>query len=825
LWARFAQRHLFDYNAAATGLWLMLAAAGGLSAAWAVVQVAALPAAALMQVAVGIGLVVLAALFPVQIPRTHYSIGVADIFVFGLLALHGAPAAALAAGAEGLVGVLRTSKRLTSHVSTPATATLAMTLCGLAADAAQRALLSAGWLPGSAGFAVLCAVALPYFAGTTLPLLAVVAAKNKRRLSLRDWIQSYGWVGAIYLLAAAIAGVLAMNARQFGPAVFAVAAAVTAAAVSLVHISMRRHEADFQAQEARVAEAEHEAALNQQRFTAAFTHAAIGMAIVRHDGNVQQVNQSLCALLGRTSEDLLQRQFDVLLHAGDATLFRRRAEAVANDAEEAFSMELRCRDTTGQGIWVSLHCGRFIDPATERSGLIYQLHDITSRRLAEHQLQHIAFHDSLTDLANRNCFIERLNAAVERNRTDAAAGFAVMFLDLDRFKLVNDSLGHPAGNALLCEVARRLCDAVRPGDLVARLGGDEFAVLLEQVQETGSAMALAQRLQQVLSAPMLINGTEVVPVASIGITFSDLGYRSADEVLRDADLAMYDAKADGSRRVSLFNQSMHDRVAEKLKLEGELRRAIGEGQLALVYQPLFKLEPYRLIGFEALARWMHPERGSISPAVFIALAEESGHIEALTAWVIDQAAGQLALWQAAHPALASQGLGMHVNISGRDLTSAALVPQVRAVLQRHALAPRQLTLEITETTLMGKLTTVLDTVHTLREVGVKFSIDDFGTGYSSLAYLSTLPIDSLKIDRSFVSGMTDKPQNVEIVRAVRTLGRSLGKTIIAEGIETAEQLSMLKEIGVDVGQGYLLSRPLRADQVPALFATKVAQPA
>ena len=825
LWARFAQRHLFDYNPAAVRLWLVLAGAGALAAAWALAHLSALSTEALLQVQLGVGFVLLAACFPVRIPRTKYSIGVADVFVFALLALHGAPAAVLAAGAEGLVGAYRSSKRLTSRVSTPAAATLAMSLCGLGFYAVQAALLRAGASDALATLMALCAVSLPYFAGTTLPLLAVMAAKNRQRLSLRDWAQNYSWLAAIYLVSAAVAGVLAINARQFGLVVVAVAAAVAATVVALVQLSLRRHEADFQAQEKRVAEAEHEAALNQQRFTAAFTHAAIGMAIVRHDGNVQQVNQSLCALLGRTSEDLLQRPFDELLHAGDATLFRRRAEAVANDAEEAFSMELRCRDTTGRGIWVSLHCGRFIDPATERSGLIYQLHDITSRRLAEHQLHHIAFHDSLTDLANRNCFIERLNAAVERNRTDAEAGFAVMFLDLDRFKLVNDSLGHPAGNALLCEVARRLCNAVRPGDLVARLGGDEFAVLLERVQEPGAAMELAQRLQQVLSAPMLINGTEVVPMASIGITFSDLGYRSADEVLRDADLAMYDAKSDGSRRVSLFNQSMHERVAEKLKLEGELRRAIGEGQLALVYQPLFNLEPYRLIGFEALARWMHPERGSISPAVFIALAEESGHIEALTAWVIDQAAGQLAQWQAEHPALASQDLGMHVNISGRDLTSAALVPQVRAALQRHALAPRQLTLEITETTLMGKLTTVLDTVHTLREVGVKFSIDDFGTGYSSLAYLSTLPIDSLKIDRTFVSGMTDKPQNVEIVRAVRTLGRSLGKTIIAEGIETAEQLSMLKEIGVDVGQGYLLSRPLRADQVPALFAAKVAQPA
>jgi len=816
---------LFDYNAAATALWLLLAAGGALAAGWSLWELAALPPVALLQVSVGIGLVALAALFPVHLPRTKYSIGVGDFFVFSLLAVYGAPAAAMAAGVEGLVGALRTSKRLTSRVSTPACATLAMALCGTAAQALQQSLVAAGWPPASVALGVLCGVAPAYFACSTLPLLAMVAAKYQQPLSLRAWMQDYGWLGAIYLVAAAMAGVLAMNARQFGMALFVVAAVVTAAVVALVRLSVKGHEAEFQAQEARVAEAEHEARMNQQRFTAAFTHAAIGMALVGHDGKVHRVNQALCELLAQGAEALLQRTFDDLLHPGDAVLFKRRAAAVCGGASDAFSMELRCRDKSGQGIWVSLHCGRFIDPATERSGLIYQLHDITSRRLAEDRLHHIAFHDSLTDLANRNCFNERLNAAVERNSTDAAQGFAVMFMDLDRFKLVNDSLGHQAGNALLCEVARRLSGAVRPGDLVARLGGDEFAVLLEHVQQPAIAMALAQRLQLVLAAPIVINGTEVMPVASIGITFSDLGYRTADEVLRDADLAMYEAKADGSRSVALFHQGMHERVAEKLKLEGDLRRAIGEGQLTLMYQPLFALKTRDLIGFEALARWTHPERGAISPAVFIALAEESGHIEALTAWVIEQACGQLALWQLQHPAMAEPQLTMHVNISGRDLTSAMLVPRVREVLSTHALAPPQLTLEITETTLMGKLAAVLDTVHALREVGVKFSIDDFGTGYSSLAYLSTLPIDSLKIDRSFVNGMSDKPQNVEIVRAVLTLGRSLGQMIVAEGIETHAQLAMLKDMGVDVGQGYLLSRPLRADQVPALFAPALGVPA
>ena len=850
LFGGFARRHLFDYNAAATRRWLALATGGALAAAWAFAQLVALPWIDLAQVLIGIGCVVLAAFFQVHIPRTKYSIGVADVFVFGLLALHGAPAAAIAAGAEGLVGGMRSSKRLSSRVSTPAAATAAMAVCGLAFEALEQVLTRAGWPTASVGLAALCAIALPYFAGTTLPLLAVMAAKKGERLSLRDWAEQYSWWAAIYLIAAAVAGVLTLNTRQFGPTVLVVAVTVVAAVVMLARLSLRRRETEFQAQETRVSQAERESALNLQRFSAAFTHAAIGMAIVRHDGSIHQVNLALCALLGSPEAELLNRPFTALLHSGDRELLRRRAAASPGGADEAFSIELRCRAAAGPDTWVSLHCSRFTDPAHDPqdpqdpadpqdpqdpqdpadpsppgqpSALIYQLHDITSRRLAEGTLHHVAYHDSLTDLANRNCFNERLGVAVERSRTDATQGFAVMFLDLDRFKLVNDSLGHIAGNLLLREVARRLADCVRPGDLVARLGGDEFAVLLEHVCAPDAALALAQRLLDVLAAPMVINGTELMPSGSIGVTLSDLGYRTADEVLRDADLAMYAAKADGRHRVVLFDQSMHERIAEKLKLEGDLRRAIGEGQLSVVYQPLFDLDPYRLSGFEALARWKHPERGPISPDVFIALAEEGGHIEALTAWVIDQAAGQLAQWRAACPQMLA--LGMHVNISGRDLMNAALVPLVREVLARHALPAPLLTLEITETSLMGDLALALVALNALREVGVKFSIDDFGTGYSSLAYLSTLPIDSLKIDRSFVIGMHEQPQNIEIVRAVLMLGRSLGKKVIAEGIETAEQLATLKGIGVPVGQGYLLSRPLRPDQVPALFDQMLAQAA
>lgn len=583
----------------------------------------------------------------------------------------------------------------------------------------------------------------------------------------------------------------------------------------MLRAHFRQRIIEDEAQEARVTAAELEAEQNQKRFHSAFTHASIGMAIVSSEGAVLQANQALCALLGYDQSQVLRRAFRDLLQPGDAALLDRHVAGVTERREDTFSIELRCLCADKSETWVSLHCARFDEHASSDAGLIFQLHDITSRRRAEGELRHIAYHDTLTDLANRNCFQERLSVAVERSRLDRRFNFAVMYLDLDRFKLVNDGLGHPAGDELLKEAARRLVACVRPKDLVARLGGDEFAILLEEPQHPTDVMALGERLLEMLKEPVCINGTEVRPLASIGVTFSDLGYREPDEMLRDADLAMYQAKAEGKGRMALFDASLHEQLGHKLQLEADLRHAIEHRQLTLAFQPLFDLEPYRLNGFEALARWVHPVRGSISPGVFIALAEEIGCIDALTTWAIDEAVRQLAAWRRDAPHL--KDLVMHVNVSGKDLSRQQLVPHVREVLKRHQLPARLLTLELTESTLMEHRELAMHSLAELRALGVKLSIDDFGTGYSSLAYLSTLPFDCLKIDRSFVIGMHKSPQNVEIVRTIVSLGSSLNKRVIAEGIETHKQLILLKQLGVPVGQGYLLARPLSPGELRGLL--------
>jgi diguanylate cyclase (GGDEF)-like protein/PAS domain S-box-containing protein len=821
---RFLLTHFHDYTPAAMRMWLAIALAGALALTAALVAMASPTAPNRLHTMVALLFVAVAAWFPVQIPRTKYSIGAADVFVFLMLSVLGPPAAVLAVGFEGAIGAWRGSKRLSSRISTPAAAMASMAICGALFEALWPLVVGLGLKAPTAKLIVLLPLAFVPFVLPTFALMATVTLKKGRWPDLRQWFSSFSWLAGIYLAAALVAGIVQLNASQHGLATIAAVALAALGVVALLRVSIAHNEAEHRAQETRVSQAQREAEQNQLRFAAAFTHAAIGMAIVDARGRIVRVNQSLCELLAHDEAALAGQRFVEMLRPSDPALFERQSRDVTERSAAATdAVELRCTAGDGGELWVALHCGRYNDSGSAEDGLIYQVQNITSRQLAEARLQHIAYHDSLTELPNRAYFHAQLAKAVESSRTDPGMRFAVMFLDLDRFKVVNDSLGHFYGNELLREVGRRIQQCLRRKEVVARLGGDEFAVLLHDLHDSDDGTVLAGRILHALSQPLPIGGTEIIPSASIGVTFSDLGYRSVDELLRDADLAMYEAKATGRGRVAVFDRTMHERIADKLALEADLRHAIGEGELSLSYQPLFDLEPYRLVGFEALARWQHPTRGAVSPAVFVALAEEAGHIEALTAWVIEKAVEQLAAWHRAAPHMAH--LGISVNISGRDLAQPDFVERVLRVLHRHGVASGRLTLEITETVLMNRLDMVRDAIARLRAVGVRLAIDDFGTGYSSLAYLGTLPVDCLKIDRSFVAAMDGGSEYVEIVRAVLTLGQALGKNVVAEGIETADQLATLRRLGVPAGQGYLLSRPLRPEQVPALLYAPAAMPA
>ncbi len=444
------------------------------------------------------------------------------------------------------------------------------------------------------------------------------------------------------------------------------------------------------------------------------------------------------------------------------------------------------------------------------------LTDITSRKRTEKQLLHDALHDTLTGLANRALFMDRLQRAIERGKRHEDYLFGVLFLDLDRFKLVNDSLGHVIGNQLLIAIARRLQLCIRAEDTVARLGGDEFVLLLEGIESASDATRVADRIQTDLAQPFDLSGHEMFATVSIGIALSSTGYEQPEDILRDADVAMYRAKALGKSRYEMFDKSMHAQAVALLQLETDLRHAIERQEFELHYQPIVLLRNNKLVGFEALVRWRHPQRGMVAPGEFIPTAEDTGLIIPLGWWVLQEACRQMQVWQ--QQFAVNPPLGMSVNLSGKQLTQPDVVERVEQILQVTGLNPNTLKLEITESSIMENAEATIAMLQQLKALGIQLSIDDFGTGYSSLSYLYRFPIDTLKIDRSFVTRMDVELEKLELVRTIAALAWNLSMNVVAEGIETQQQLSHLRALGCDYGQGYLFSKPVDAIATEQLIA-------
>jgi diguanylate cyclase (GGDEF)-like protein len=456
-------------------------------------------------------------------------------------------------------------------------------------------------------------------------------------------------------------------------------------------------------------------------------------------------------------------------------------------------------------------------PVLDKSGEVSRIAvfalDITERKRAEEQLLHDALYDGLTGLPNRALFIDRLGHALKRPNRKEHDPCAVIFLDLDRFKVVNDSLGHMAGDGLLKEAARRLERCIRPGDTVARLGGDEFVMLFEDVKEVEVAEAIAERIQEILSTPFLIEGTEIRCSASIGIALTSKDYEFPEEVLRDADITMYRAKALGRARYEVFDPAMRLEAAAVLQLENDLRHALERDEFRMQYQPIVRLVDERIVGVEALLRWEHPHRGMVCPDQFITLAEETGLIVPIGEWVLRKACSQMAAWR-------DRELGemrVAINISAVQLRQSGFVDFVKKVVQETGTKTELLDLEITESVLMGRNDSIVQTFLGLRALGVKICLDDFGTGYSSLSYLQGLPIDVLKIDRSFTMNLDSVEENRKIIETILMLGKSLGAQVVAEGVETYEQLDYLRSVDCDYGQGFFFSRPVDEEALETII--------
>jgi diguanylate cyclase (GGDEF)-like protein/PAS domain S-box-containing protein len=543
--------------------------------------------------------------------------------------------------------------------------------------------------------------------------------------------------------------------------------------------------------------------------------------VYTHDleGNFTSLNKTGERITGYTREEATRLNIVEVIapeHLARAREMMSRKEFIREAT--VYELEIIAKDGQRMPLEVST---RLVYTNGQPVGVQGSARDIAERKNTEAKLLHNAFHDALTGLPNRQLFADHLQLAVERARRDQHFVFAVLFLDLDRFKNVNDSLGHTVGDGLLIALARRLQHCLRQADVVARLGGDEFAILLNDIGErAGEAVNLAERVQHELTQPFNLGGHEVFTTASIGIALSTTGYETPEDVLRDADTVMYRAKAQGKAGYAVFDQNMHASVVALLRLENDLRRAVERNEFRLDYQPIVALESGHISGFEALVRWQHPELGLIPPGDFIPVAEETGVIVELGAWVLSEACRQMREWQLISPL--HRRLKISVNLSSRDFLQLDLYERIVEILQQTALDPATLQLEITESILMENAQTIIPLLGRLRALGIELAIDDFGTGYSSLSYLSRLkPIHTLKIDRSFISMGGDDRENAEIVRTIILLARNMGKEVVAEGIETAAQLARLRRLKCAYGQGYLFSRPQNADHTGQLLRAGV----
>jgi len=534
--------------------------------------------------------------------------------------------------------------------------------------------------------------------------------------------------------------------------------------------------------------------------------------IVQRDDKIVFANYAAAILFGAASaETLLGLAVADFVHPGHHENFRAHERHLRGNQQSALKAEKFVR-LDGQVRDVEV----VMASVTYGGKLATQIltRDITERRRAEEQLLHDAFHDSLTGLPNRALFIDHLKLAVNHCRRRKGYLFAVLFIDLDRFKVINDSLGHMVGDELLIAISHRLAICLRDGDTIARLGGDEFTILLDGIKDYDDAQRVAERVQELLEQPFGLSGRELFVTASIGIKYSSGGDEQPEDLLRDADTAMYCAKALGKAQYQEFDSRMHSHALTLLQIESDLRRAMDREEFQVNYQPIVSLESGRICGFEALVRWSHPERGLISPSEFIPIAEETGLIIQIGRWVLKQACLQMRSWQKAFPV--TRQMKISVNLSCKQFMQPTIVGQVLETLRESGLDPSSLKLEITESVVMETGDYAMNVLEQLSRAGVELSLDDFGTGYSSLSYIHHFPVTALKIDQSFIKRIGGG-QNSEIVRAVVSLARNLGLEVVAEGIETLLQLDLLKALGCAQGQGYYFSEPVGEESATELI--------
>jgi len=749
----------------------------------------------------------------VKIPGFKSNVTVTDTAIFLTMLLFGGEAAILLGGVEAYVSSLRITRRpllRLFNASAMASSTF-ITVWTVRLCFGQISLLSKGEYSSKLIVAT-CVMAMVQYIGNS-GIVAVAGAMRAGTPIWSTWRKYYIYTSISYFAGASAAGIITKLVDTVGFSALIAMVPIFAIVYFTYHTYLKNVEAS--ANQAELAE-RHLAELqeSEERFRSAFGYAPIGMALVDPEGRWIQVNRSLSDILGYTDLELINVSYAAITHPDDLANFVTRVQQVLEGRAHTSQMETRYLHKLGREVWALVGISLIRDAKHNPLHMIFQIQDITDRKRAEQQLLHDAFHDALTGLPNRSWFMEQLRASLERCRR-YNDNFAVLFLDLDRFKVINDSIGHIVGDELLIGIANRLRCCLRPCDRIARLGGDEFTILLDHIKDTSEAVEVAERVLDQLSRSFNIGGYETFTTASIGIALSNSGYQKPDDLLRDADTAMYQAKSLGKARFVIFDKGMHTRAVNLLKLETDLRRAIDRQEFCVLYQPIVHLSTGKMKGFEALVRWHHPEKGLIMPEQFITVAEETGFIVPIGRHVLQEACSQMTRWL--ESASDSDDLTMSVNLSNKQFGNAGLLEQIVQALDTTGLDPRRLKLEITESVVMENVALATETLTHLRALGVELGIDDFGTGYSSLSYLHRLPIDTLKIDRSFVSSLSDNTENREIVRTIIMLAQNLGMSVVAEGVETTAQLEQLVELKCESGQGYLFSAAVDADAAARLI--------
>ena len=561
-------------------------------------------------------------------------------------------------------------------------------------------------------------------------------------------------------------------------------------------------------------------------------NAADMIAVIDRNGQRLYNSPAYQKILGYDPEELAATSSMDQIHPDDRARVLEAAEKARNTGRGE-RLEYRIRHKDGSWRFIESTASAIRSPEGETEGLVIVNRDITERKRAEEKLDHLSFHDGLTNLPNRALFLDRLQRAITQARRHSDFRFAVLFIDIDEFKVFNDSLGHVAGDALLIQIAQRLTVCLRGADTIsrprlgdtaeilsgestlARPGGDEFTVLIEELHDPSDTIRVAERIQQRLAAPFDLNGQEIVLTVSIGIAFSSSAGAEAQDVLGDAEIAMYRAKSTGKGRCEVFDHAMHAGAIKRLQLETELRKAIELNQLRVYYQPIVSLSNGQIVGFEALSRWQRPER-LVMPGEFIAVADETGLILPINRQLLYDACRQLRAWQALFPS--DPPLTLNVNITPKQFAQPELASQIGKTLQETGLDPRCLNLEITETIAMADAKRSAVVLSELKALGVSLDIDDFGTGYSSLSRLQGFPVDTLKIDRAFISRIDTDLATLEIVRVIVMLAHGLRLKVVAEGVETQAQLDLLKDIGCELAQGYFYSKPVAAETIEQLLS-------